>query len=162
MEKIWRYGIFGAVAGALSPWVLKTISLILSKIPAVQVDLQSIAISGKVSGAIGGADLAKQLMGYLPFELTTNSFLITAIGGALFMMLGFLIYDNVKIFQFAKSKTGKLATIMVLAGIASGLMMNFSLGIFSLSIIITMIIDALVLSWIWVLLTKKSKIELIP
>ena len=70
--------------------------------------------------------------------------------------------QNVKQLQFAKTNQGKLATIMVAAGIAVGWILSMSINIPPLSGIIIMAVDAYVLSWILTYLDDTTGLKLIP
>lgn len=160
----FAYAKLGAIAGVATGFLLKTISGLVSKIPGVSLDLQSVSISTSGLGGVvntGLSSYAQKLFGLVPVSLQIPELLWTAVGGALFMMLGAYVVELAKI-NFAKSKAGKLATIMVIAGIVSGWILSMSIGIPAFSGIIIMVVDALILSWILIQVDKAAKTKLIP
>lgn len=159
-----KYGILGFVAAIVTGGLLKFISDMVSAIPGVALDLQSISIQTTgLTGVVGTglSTYAEKLFGLVPF-VSVSEWILLGIGGALFVMLGAYIVDNVKALQMAKSKQGKLATILVVAGIASGWILSMSIGIPALSAIIVMAINAIILSYILVAIDDALKLKLVP
>jgi len=161
MKELYNWGVFGAAAGALTGYLLKFISTIFSWIPGVNVDLQSISISGQVSGALntGLSSYAQKLLGLVPVSLTVPEILWTAIGGAMFMMLGYFVADTLKLVSGTKLK--RVASVMVFAGIGAGLVLSGG-GIPMFSAIIIMVVDAVVLGFILVKTDEALKLNLVP
>ena len=94
--------------------------------------------------------------------VTLPEWIFIGIGGALFVLLGAWIVDTVKQLQFAKTKQGTLATIFVIAGIAAGWILSMSITIPTLSGVIIMAVDSLILSYILVYLDDMTGLKLIP
>ena len=143
-----KYGTVGAVAAVASGFILKGISQAASIIPGVTVDLQSISITTSDIGGVVGTGLNKymqKLLGVLPISMP--EWVMIALGGALFVMLGGLIYESQNMFK-AKTEQGRLAAILVAAGIVSGWILAMAVSIPVITGIIIMAINAYVLSWI--------------
>jgi len=155
MKKVRTYAILGALAGVATPYLLKLISTVLSYIPGVSVQLQSVTVTGNVGQAVGtgmGA-YAKQLLGLVPLSIGVPELFFTAIGGALFMVLGYGILETIG--QFKGSKLRKLTSIMVIAGIVSGWILSMSVSIPAIIAIVEMVVNALILSWILIAVDKN-------
>jgi hypothetical protein len=152
MEYVRTYGVLGFIAALVTGFLLKTISQIVSLIPGVTVDLQSISVQTEGVGAVIGTGLstyAQKIFGAVQF-VSVADWIYVGIGGALFVMLGAYVVDNVKMLQFAKTKQGKLATIFVAAGIVSGWILSASIGIPAIGAIIAMSVNAYILSFVLV------------
>jgi len=162
-KELMAYGKLGAVAGLATGFLLKTISGIVSMVPGVSLDLQSISIGTTGLGGIVNTDLsqyAQKLFGMVNVPLSGMEWLYVAIGGAIFMILGAYLAD---MFGMLKGTTvKKLTTVMVIAGIASGWILSMSVGIPAISAIVVMVVDAFVLSWILVQVDKGIKTKLVP
>ena len=122
MKQITGLGILGAIAAIATNFILGFISSLVSIIPGVSLDLQSIAVTttglGQVIQPGVGSSLANKLLGIVPIPITGTEIAVLAAGGAAFVIIGAIIVDSIKQLQFAKTKVGKLATIYVVAGIA--------------------------------------------
>lgn len=159
------YWKIGAVAGALGMVLLGWISKIVSMVPGVSLDLQAISVSSTGLGTVintGLSTYAKKLFGIVPIPITGMGIVYAAIGGAATIVLGAYVVQNVKQLQFAKTKLGKLATIFVIAGIATGWILAQSITIPALSGVIIMAVDALVLSYILIYADDSLNTKLIP
>ncbi len=159
-----KYGILGFWAAIGTGFILKFISQIVSTIPGITLNLQAVTAETTGLGGIIGTGLntyAKKLFGMVSI-VSLPEWIYIGIGGALFVMLGAWVVDNVKQLQFAKTKTGKLATVLVVAGIASGWILSTSIGIPPLTGIIVMAVDAFVLSYILIAVNDAAKLKLIP
>jgi len=165
-EKIIKHGLFGGVAALATVPLLKFISGLVSNIPGVSLDLQSISISTTGLGGVvntGLSQYAMKILGKLPqLPFTPAEWMWTFVGGALFVILGYLLVENLKFLQFAKSKQGKLATVFVVAGVVTGAILAGALQIPAISGIIIMAIDAFVLSFVLVWVDDALNLKLIP
>ena len=163
------YWKIGALAGALGGVILGFISKIVSMIPGVSLDLQAISVSTTGLGSVVNTGLSKyaqKLFGMIPSgiasKVTMIDWVYLAVGGAAFVVLGAYLVQNVSMLQFAKTKQGRLATIFVVAGIATGWILAQSVNIPAISGVIIMAVDALVLSYILNIVDEKSGLKLIP
>lgn len=166
IKSLWlNYGILGFVAAIGTGFLLKFISQLVSMIPGVALDLQAarqgIAITTTGLGEVLGTGLsiyAKKLFGLIPF-VGLPEWIYVGLGGAAFVMLGAWVIDvsNIKV---AKTKSGKLATIFVVAAIASGWILSMSIGLPAIGAIIAMVVDALILSWILVAVDESAGLGL--
>jgi hypothetical protein len=157
-KDIMGYGKLGAILGVATPYVLKGVSTLLNYIPGLNVNLQSVSVATTGVGTTVGTGLgvyAQKIVGLVPIGFSLPTLLVSLIGGALFMVLGAYIYNSIKMIQFAKSRVGKLTEIIVLASIASGIILSMSLAIPSLVTIIELVINAFVLSYLAVLVDKN-------
>ena len=164
-KEYMKYGILGFWAAIGTGFILKFISQIVSTIPGVSLDLQSISLSTSGLGGVVGTGLntyAQKMFGLIPIAITIPEWIMIGIGGALFVMLGAYVVDNVKQLQIGKTKQGKLANVLVIAGIVSGWILSMAIGIPPLSGIIVLAIDALVLSYILVAVDDALKTKLVP
>jgi hypothetical protein len=164
IKEVKDYGILGAVLGVATPYALKGISAVLSFIPGVNVNLQSVAISTTGVGTAVNTGLsvyAQKVVGLIPIGLTVPELFYSALGGAAFLILGAFLYDLAKPLQFAKSKIGKLTTILVIAGLVSGAIVSMSLAIPTATAMIAMVLNGLLLSWL-VSLVDKHVYKIIP
>lgn len=155
MGYLKNYGPLGFVAAIVTGFILKFISQIASMIPGVTLDLQAIAVGATGLTEViqtGLSTYARKLFGLIPITLGIPEFIYLGIGGMLFVTLGAWAVGSVKQLQFAKTKQGRLATILVVAGIVSGWLLAMSIGLPKLSAIIIMAVNALALSYIliWV------------
>jgi asparagine N-glycosylation enzyme membrane subunit Stt3 len=164
-KEMMGYGIFGGVAALATIPLLKFISGLVSKIPGISLDLQSISIGTTGLGGVvqtGLSQYAQKLMGLLPqIPFTMAEWVWTFVGGALFVILGAYLVEAFNI-KFAKTKVGKVATVFVVAGIVTGAILAGQLQVPLISGIIVMVIDALLLSWILVKVDEAAKLKLIP
>ena len=169
MAKPMDYWKIGAVAALVGGFVFGFISKLVSMIPGVSLDLQSISVSTTGLGTVintGLSKYAQQLFGLIPSgiasKITGMEWVYLVIGGAAFVVLGAYILEKVSQLQFAKTKQGTLATIFVIAGIAAGWILSMSITIPTLSGVIIMAVDSLILSYILVYLDDMTGLKLIP
>lgn len=163
--KTGQYFMLGGVAAIVTSWLLGFISNLLSNIPGLSVDLQSISVTTTGLGGVVGTGLstyAQKVFGLIPVSISGMEFVWAFVGGGLFVVLGAWLYDNVKALQIGKSKVGKLATIFVLAGIGSGWILAMQVGIPTISGVITMAVNGLALAWVFVYIDDAAKLKLIP
>ena len=161
-KDFWQYGILGFVlAYAIVP-TLKIVSNTLSLIPGLDVSLQSVSVSGNVSGAFtkGIADLGTAIFSKLPIDLTGVQWLLLGLGGAAFVILGAFLVDLIG--QLKGSKMWRLSLVLIVASVISGWILSMNLSIPALAAIITLGINALILSWIIVTIDEFTKINLVP
>lgn len=163
-KDLMKYGWLGFLAGIATGFILKFISQIVSAIPGVSLDLQSITVGTTGLGGIIKPELGQKLLGLIPagLPLTIPEFIGIGVGGAVFVILGAWIVDSVKALQIAKTKQGKLATILVVAGVASGWILSMAIGLPALSGIIVLAVNAYILSWILVFVDDNLGTKLIP
>jgi len=161
-DKIWQYGLLGAIAVLVNMVLFKLISAVLSAIPGLSVNLQSVSIDANVSGALGTGlgKYAQNLFGMAGVTLPLQTYIIAAIGGALFVMLGYLLVEWAG--QLEGSKLRKLTTILVTAGIISGFVLSWSISVPALTVVFAMIVDAVALSWIYITLDNMAGTKLVP
>jgi hypothetical protein len=165
MAKPMDYAKVGAVMGALGGIILGLISKLVSMIPGISLDLQSISVSTTGLGSVVNTGLSKyaqKLLGLVPISLGGMDWLYLAAGGAASLVLGAYAVENVKQLQFAKTKEGRLATIFVIAGLATGAILSMSINVPTISGMIIMAIDAYILSWIAIYLDNMTGLKLIP
>jgi len=153
-----EYGMFGAVAGVATSFVLGTISKFVSMIPGVSLNLQSISISGQVSGALntGLSTYVQKALGMISVPLQMSDWIWSAVGGALFVIIGLYVADMLGVYKGSRLK--RIATVFVVGGLVSGFLIAKAISIPSIPLIITMAVDALVLAWIGVSLDKSAVI----
>jgi len=164
MELLQNFGWLGFWAAIGTGFLLKFISQLVSTLPGVNLSLQAISVETTGLGGVvqtGFSESAKKLFGLVSFA-TLPEWIFVGIGGALFVMLGAYAVVNIKALQFAKTKQGKLATILVTAAIVSGWILSLSIGLPTISGILVMSINAYVLSWIFIIVdnfvgTKLTK-----
>lgn len=160
--QIQKYGVLGALAGVGTGFMLKFISQLVSNIPGVNLDLQSISISTTGLGNVvntGLSTYAQKLLGLVSVPLTIPEWAYLAIGGAAFVILGAYIADMINMLKGSKQR--QLTTIMVIAGVAVGWIMSMSVGIPALASIVTTVIDAAILSWILIFVDDSIGTKLI-
>lgn len=153
-----KWGIFGAVAGLATKWVLGLVSTVLSWIPGVDVSLQSVSVTAQVSQAVDTSlgQFAAKLFGIIP-GFTPADWMYAAIGGAAFVILGAYLVDMMNL-NLAKTRAGKIATVLVVAGLASGIIVSMSINVPTLPALVTMAVDGLVIGFIAAKLDPKRKI----
>ena len=163
-KDIKGYGIFGAVAALAVPLLLKTLNALLSAFsPTVSINLQSIAIETQGLGAVvntGLSSFATKIFGLIPLPIQPSEWLMIAIGGALFTILGAWLADQLNLLNGSTQK--KVSTVFVIAGIVSGWLLSMSIKIPTLPAILEMVINAFILSWVMVKLDKSLKTNLVP
>lgn len=159
-----KLALFGALAGAGTTWLLGFISKILSMIPGITVDLQAISITTTGLGGVFGTGLgvyAKKV--FTTIGVGAPELLYTAIGGALFVLLGAWIVDKVKFLQdLGRTRETKLAVVLVVAGLISGWILAQSVTIPAISAMVIMAVNALILSYILVWIDKTAKLGIVP
>jgi len=161
-KQLQGFFLFGGVAGVITTKLLAFISGLVSSIPGVNLDLQSISGTTTGLGGIINTDLAQKLFGFIPTQITLPDVFMSFIGGGLFVLLGAFLVTNVKMLQFAKTKAGKLATIFVTAGIGAGWILSMSIGVPTLAGIIAVSINAWILSWILLKTAEAIWPKIIP
>lgn len=164
-EEIMKWGILGFVAAIFTGFILKFISQIVSLIPGVDLNLQATAVTTEGLGGVigtGFGEFAQKLFGAVPIPLTMPDYIIAGFAGALFVIVGAYTVDAIKGLQFAKTKQGKLATVLVVAGIVSGWILSMSIGLPPLGGIIAVSVNAYILSFILIAVDENLKTKLIP
>lgn len=157
-KEMWGWAKLGAIAGVATGFFLKTVSQLVSMIPGVSLDLQSISISTTGLGNVvntGLSTYAKKVLGMVPVPLTMPEWVWLAVGGALFMIVGAYAAEMVGI---KGSKQSKLTWTFVLAGLATGAIMSWTLAIPTLSALWLMVVDAFLLSWLILLVDQKGRL----
>ena len=155
---IQKYGIIGAISAVLIQFI---ITKIFPLIPTVGVTFSSYVLNIRehVSGVETGlADWAVKLFGG---QLTLPTVIMTAIGGALFMILAAILMDkiNIKI----KEKVVRLAAYLAMASLATSFILAGIVQVPAVSIFIPLAVNSVVVAFLMVeLLEKKLNIISIP
>jgi len=162
-KDMMTYGKLGFVAAIATGFLLKLISQLVSLIPGVNLDLQSVSITTEGLGGVIGTGLgqyAEKLFGLSPVALSVPEWIFIGIGGALFVILGAYVADAANLLKGDKKR--QLTTVLVVAGVVSGWVLSMSIGLPALSGIIAMVVDAYVLSLILVYVDESLGTKLIP
>lgn len=165
-DKMFKWGLFGGAANLAAVPLMKLMSGLISKIPGVTLDLQSVSISTTGVGQVinpGLNQYVMKILGKLPsLPFAGSDWLWSFIGGAMFAIVGYLLYENIKALQFAKSKAGKVATVFVVAGLVVGALLAGKLAVPTISGAVIAAIDALILGVILVFADDILGLKLIP
>lgn len=162
MGYIKKYGLLGFVATIATPWLLKGISTVLSKVPGLSVDLQSVSVTTTGVGNVINPGLnkyASMLFSKIPVQFTVPEWIMLGIGGAAFVILGAVIVDMLKL--KLPGKVARLAAVFVAGGIAAGWIIALAVSIPAIPAVITMAIDALILAYILVFVDDALKLNLV-
>ena len=162
-KDLMAYGKLGFAAAIATGWLLGFISNLVSMIPGVNLDLQAISIGTTgVGGTIntGLQTYAGKLLGILPQAITIPEWIMIGVGGALFVIAGAYVADALKLLKGDKQK--KLTTVLVIAGIVTGWILSSSIGLPAIGVIIAMVVDAYVLSYILIAADDALKLKLVP
>lgn len=117
-------------------WGLLKLSIIQIPFATLQVERTGLA-----------ADFAKYLYGFTGLaEFSFMGLIYTVIGGALFVLLGALIYNMLNLPM--KTPTTKLTAVLVIASFAAGFIMSWSVSIPAMGTIITLLISSFAFSWV--------------
>lgn len=167
---------FGAVAGLATPFLLSKVILPLLNIvagivPGISAKLAdpaatiSISVRESLTGIQGG--LSGWLTDALGISVSSNllmTYLMAAIGGAVFFLLGAYVGDGLKMLKGnAEQKTravifwGSAAAALVLGGFAVP-----EIGLGLVDTIIALGINAVILAYAYVWIDRQLKIGLIP
>ena len=153
----------GAIAGVATPYVLSTISKVVSMIPGVSLNLQSISISTTGVNQVINTSLAAKLFGLVSLNISLPTLLMTAIGGALFAILGAFLLSVLPIpGGWVSDKQKRLTSVFVIAGIVSGFILSSSIGLPAIGALIASFINAYILAWILIKIDASMKSNLIP
>ena len=158
--------VFGGLLGIGTQFLLSIITKIFAYIGpyiGINVDLQAITIKTTGLGTTVGTGLsvyAEQI--FTKIGLSLPSLLYAFIGGGLFVLAGAFLFDLLKLQEYFDTKQAKIAVIFVLAGLGSGALLSMSITIPTLSAMIIMAVNALILSFGLVALDKQAKTNLIP
>lgn len=157
--KIQKTAMLGAILGAATPWMLAAVSKVASLIPGVDVSLQSISIGANVSGefAAGVSNVANQIFGLVPVTLPT--IIQTAIGGAIFVTAGAWIADMLGLLK--GSKMQRLTSTLVTAAVVIGAVMAMAIP-FTITTGIILVVNSVILAWLWTMIDNQLKTNLIP
>lgn len=160
-KDLMKYGKLGFIAAIVSGFILKLISQLVSIIPGVSLDLQSVAIQTTGIGGVvntGLSTYAQKLFGMVSIPLSVPEWIFIGIGGAAFVVVGAFVADKLNLLKGDKQR--QLTTIFVIAGIVSGWILSASIGLPAISGVLAMVVDAYILSviLIWVDKTTKTKI----
>ena len=163
-QEYMKWGTFGLLAGAATPFMLKLVSKVVTTISggALSVDLQSVSVTGTVSGALntGLSTYAQKVWGLVPTTLSLPDILWSAVGGALVLMLGLFAAKQFKL--LTGSKLRRVVTVMVLGGVAAGLILGGFTMVPTLPAVIQMVVNATFLGLIYIWVDKAFKLNLVP
>lgn len=158
-----KWGMLGFWAALATGFILKFISGIVSQIPGVTLDLQSISVSTTGLGSTintGLSAYAQKLFGLIPISLTGTEWIMVGIGGALSVVLGAYLAD---MFGMLKGdKQSQLTKVLLIASVVTGWILSMSIGIPAISAIIVLAVDAWLLSFILIAVDKNLKTKLVP
>ncbi len=156
MDIIKKYWKLGAVLGALMPKVME----LISKIPGIDVTQSTISVSVQDPNT----GLASWVLNVFGANIGLPEILMGAIGGILFVALGAYLVEQFNIAKMvgAKTKVMKVATILFVAGIVSGWILQMALSIPGVGIIITNVVGSVTLGFILVKADDLLKTKLIP
>jgi len=152
MDKIIKYGILGAIAGPIVPYLLKLIAML----PVVESPFAT--FNEKIVGI--DTALGTKVINFLSGFISIEAILVGAIGGAAFFMLGAYLADTAKL--LTGSNFRKLFTVMMIAGITSGWIIAMAFSLPTFVTILNMVINAVVMALILSYLDTTLNLDLVP
>lgn len=152
----------GAIIGVVTPWALMLVNTVMNLIPGINVELEAVSVSGTVTtGLSTAAEATNRALGLIPMEITIPNVLISAIAGAVFLVLGAYIAEMAG--QLKGNKTRRLLASLVTAGILASLMLFLVSGVMpSLMVIVSILVGAVALAYGWSFLDDQLKTNLAP
>lgn len=165
MEKLSKYALLGAAGAVITKPLLSGISTVLSKVPGLSVDLQSVSLSTTGLNTVINPGLntyVQKLLGLVTLPFTMPDWIMLAIGGALFVILGGMVVDYFELDKMlGVKKAGKLAAIFVVASLITTAVLSWTVAIPAVAVLVPLVIDALILAWIFVLINDALKLDLV-
>ena len=156
---IMKWGLFGGVAALTIGLVLRLINTVDSMIPGVEVNLQSISVSGQVSGVINtGLSKYVQLLFNMVDQsvFTPAGWMLTFVGGEAIAVVGYYALDALKLYE--GSRLRRITTVLVAGSVLTTALVSLSLTVPALPVFVTLVVDSLVLAWIGTTLDKDGVI----
>ena len=166
-DEIWKYGTLGAILFTIGGYTLKLISQLVNMLTGytgVSVNLQTISINADVTGVMRDVGtLGSQLYSRVPAGLPNfgfNEILVIAITGALFFIGSAWVLNKAN--WLSGSKLKRLASIFILSAFVAGLIISGTIQFPAMNIIIGTVVNAFILSWLYVMIDDSVNINLIP
>lgn len=170
-----KFAISGAIAGAATPYILMylvmpVLNFLGGIIPSFSLKLANPTVAINVRESLTGiqAGLAGWVMDMfritVPESLITTT-LITALGGALLFIAGGYLADMFG--QLTGSKVRKTAVVIFSGSIVAGLILGIfglptELNISVVNMVLAMLVNAAILSWVFGLIDDKAQIGMVP
>ena len=150
-----KWGVFGAVAGVGFPYVLK----LINSIPGISV--QS-TIGANIPVQDVNTGLGQYLINTLGFgSIGLPEILMSAMGGALFFILGALVIDMIGAMK--GSDVVRVSKVALVAGLLTGMILNQLLALPTLAEFVIAVIGSFVAGYLLVTVLKTFKLQrLIP
>lgn len=159
-----KYFVFGGIAGLITPWLLSFISQLVSAIPGVNLELQSISASATGLGTVvntGLSDFVKKAFGVIPLDFTAAGWFFIFIGAGLSLVAGAWIADKLDLLKGDKQR--QITSVLIIASIITGWILSLSVNIPAFTAILSLVISAWLLSFILVgTLKALGQEKLIP
>lgn len=153
-----KWGVFGAIVGALTPPVIKFLSGL--NIPGVSVTQATISVDVNAPNT----GLAQWLLDFVGVNLPSipfQSYVMAAVGGALFIMLGAVILDMMK--ALGGKKYWKVTKVLAVASVATTLILGgFSMSAFTFTSLGAIFVSSLALGLGYAFIDDNTSMKLIP
>lgn len=154
-----KWAVFGAIAGAGLPYVLKLVGMI----PGLSVTQATVTASIPVATVNTGLGTwALSTLGITSLgPITASAVLMTAFGGALSFVVGAYIVNTLGLLK--GSDVERVAWVTAISGAATGWILSGTLGIPTLGAVILTAVGSLVTGWLLVKLLETIGLKnLIP
>lgn len=176
-KDLQKIAMFGAIAGLATPFIMKwlvmpVLNFLGGILPAFSLKLAenganptiSVAVRDSLTGIEGG--LSGWLVDSLGLTLTVpfQTFIMGAIGGALFFVVGAYVADMAGMLKGDKFQKTRIVIFVgsIAAGLLLGSMAVPEIGIDLINTLIAFLVNAAVLAWVYVWIDKQMKLGMVP